>query len=59
MSDEVARKGAPFDELGEAERGLLAATRSDALPDVPTVSEFLPGHEAKRLVWLWFRRGDS
>src|SRR5215510_395770 len=56
VSDEVARKGAPFDELGEAERDLLAATRSDALPDVPTVSEFLPGYEAKRLVRLWFSR---
>jgi tripartite-type tricarboxylate transporter receptor subunit TctC len=25
---------------------VTAATRSDALPDIPTVSEFVPGYEA-------------
>jgi tripartite-type tricarboxylate transporter receptor subunit TctC len=27
-----------------------AATRSEALPDVPTVSEFVPGYEARPAV---------
>ena len=29
---------------------VTTATRSDALPDIPTVGEFVPGYEASRLV---------
>jgi tripartite-type tricarboxylate transporter receptor subunit TctC len=32
---------------------VTAATRSDALPDVPTVDEFVPGYEAS----IWFGIG--
>src|SRR5262245_43034285 len=32
---------------------ITSATRSEALPDVPTVSEFVPGYEAS----LWFGVG--
>ena len=28
-------------------------TRSEALPDVPTVSEFVPGYEVEPLFWRW------
>ena len=30
---------------------VTTATRSEALPDVPTVSDFVPGYEATRMVW--------
>src|SRR5215510_7038097 len=32
---------------------VTAATRSDALPDIPTVAEFVPGYEAS----IWFGVG--
>ena len=30
---------------------VTTATRSEALPDVPTVGEFVPGYEASALAW--------
>ena len=30
---------------------VTTATRSEALPDIPTVGEFVPGYEASALVW--------
>ena len=35
---------------------VTTATRSDALPDIPTVGEFLPGYEAS--IWVRCRRAD-
>jgi tripartite-type tricarboxylate transporter receptor subunit TctC len=44
-----------FERIRERARDLAVttATRSDALPDVPTVSEFVPGYEAS----AWFGVG--
>ena len=30
---------------------VTTATRSEALPDIPTVGEFVPGYEASVVVW--------
>ncbi len=38
---------------------VTATTRSDALPDVPTVDEFVPGYEASGLVGIGAPRSTS
>jgi tripartite-type tricarboxylate transporter receptor subunit TctC len=39
--------------------GVSPAVRTDALPDVPTVSEFLPGYEASGWTGIGAPRGTS
>ena len=38
---------------------VTTAMRSEALPDVPTVGEFLPGYEFERLVRRWRAKKHS
>ena len=46
-SIEYIRSGSPLRALA-----VTTATRSEALPDLPTVADFVPGYEAREASWM-------